>query len=165
MNYAAIAVASIVPLTVGAIWYNKNVFGKIIAQESGNANKQGHPAMVYGITLALSILLAVVVDELATHDAFVKGALYYVTDRTMVPEPGTEAARWLDYYNTTLAPDNHTAKHGAFHGLFIVGICIALPIIATNALFEGKKFKYIAVNAGYWIVCVTIMAAILAAWQ
>ena len=54
----------------------------------------------------------------------------------------------------------HTFKHGAFHGA-LLGIFTILPIIATGAMFERKGFKYIAINAGYWILCLTIMGAIV----
>jgi hypothetical protein len=53
-----------------------------------------------------------------------------------------------------------TFRHGAFHGA-LLGIFVILPIIATSAMFERKTFKYIAINAGYWIVCLIIMGALL----
>jgi hypothetical protein len=37
--------------------------------------------------------------------------------------------------------------------------------MATNALFERKGYKYVLVNAGYWIVCLGIMGGIVAAWR
>jgi len=54
----------------------------------------------------------------------------------------------------------HTFKHGAFHGT-VLAIFTILPVIATSAMFERKGFKYIAINAGYWIVCLAIMGAIV----
>jgi hypothetical protein len=55
-------------------------------------------------------------------------------------------------------------KHGALHG-FLSGVFLALPIIAINGLFELKSWKYIAIQAGYWIVIMTIMGAIVCGWQ
>lgn len=57
-----------------------------------------------------------------------------------------------------------TFKHGALHG-FITGVFIALPITAINALFEQKSWKYILINAGYWIVSLTNMGAIICGWK
>ena len=53
-----------------------------------------------------------------------------------------------------------TFKHGALHGT-IAGITIALPIIGTNALFERKGFKYIAINVGYWTITLVLMGGIV----
>jgi hypothetical protein len=36
-----------------------------------------------------------------------------------------------------------------------------LPILATNALFERKGFKYIAINAAYWIITLAVMGGII----
>ncbi len=55
--------------------------------------------------------------------------------------------------------------HGAFHGALVGGLFMALPVLTTNALFEQKNFKYIAINAGYWIICLGLMGGIVAAWR
>ena len=51
-------------------------------------------------------------------------------------------------------------SHGAIHGA-IAGIGLALPMVTTNALFERKGFKYIAINSGYWIVCLILMGGFI----
>jgi hypothetical protein len=53
-----------------------------------------------------------------------------------------------------------TFKHGLLHGS-MSGILFVLPILAINAMFERKGFKYIAINAGYWIICLAIMGGII----
>lgn len=55
-----------------------------------------------------------------------------------------------------------TFKAGAFHGALPGTVC-ALPIIGINALFERKGFKYIAINAGYWIASMALMGGMLCA--
>ena len=55
-------------------------------------------------------------------------------------------------------------RHGLLHG-FMAGVFIALPITAINALFEQKSWKYILVNAGYWIITMMIMGGIICAWK
>jgi hypothetical protein len=57
-----------------------------------------------------------------------------------------------------------TYQHGALHGSMI-GFFVALPVIATNCLFEQKSFKYAAITSGYWIVVMTIMGAIICGWK
>tara|TARA_B110000091_G_C13629440_1_gene396476 strand:- start:583 stop:726 length:144 start_codon:yes stop_codon:yes gene_type:complete len=46
----------------------------------------------------------------------------------------------------------------------LAGVLLALPILATNAMFEAKGFKYIAVNAGYWIISLALMGGIVCQW-
>ncbi|RMG22798.1 MAG: DUF1761 domain-containing protein [Bacteroidetes bacterium] len=57
-----------------------------------------------------------------------------------------------------------TFKHGAFHGMFL-GLMVAAPVIITNALFEQKSWKYMAINAGYWLLNFVIMGGIISMWR
>lgn len=168
MNILALIVAALVPMVVGFLWYHPKVFGNTWMRVAGLTEQQiktGNMPLIFGLSFLFSLMLASVMDGLATHDNFINGALYYVTDGTMKPDPASEAGKWLEYYKTNLAASNHTFKHGAFHGLFIAGLFLALPIMATNALFERKGWKYIAVNAGYWMLTLMLMGGILAAWK
>jgi hypothetical protein len=38
---------------------------------------------------------------------------------------------------------------------------LVLPILSINAMFERKGFKYIAINAGYWIITLGLMGGII----
>lgn len=51
-------------------------------------------------------------------------------------------------------------KHGTLHGL-MSGLFLALPIISINGLFEQRSWKYMSIQAGYWIEITTIMGAII----
>jgi hypothetical protein len=53
-----------------------------------------------------------------------------------------------------------TFKHGAFHGT-ISAILIALPLIAINALFEKRGFKYILIHVGYWLVTFILIGGVI----
>jgi hypothetical protein len=59
---------------------------------------------------------------------------------------------------------HRTFGHGMLHGV-MSGIFVATPIIATNALFERKSFKLIAINCGYWIISMGIMGGIVCGWM
>jgi hypothetical protein len=52
-----------------------------------------------------------------------------------------------------------TFKHGAMAGIFLF-----LPVLGTNALFERKSWKYIFINAGYWMVSATLVGCVISAW-
>lgn len=57
-----------------------------------------------------------------------------------------------------------TFMDGAYHAGQI-GLLFALPAMAINALFEQKSWRYILINAGYWVVTLAVMGGILSAWQ
>ncbi|MCB0534710.1 MAG: DUF1761 domain-containing protein [Lewinellaceae bacterium] len=167
INLIAIIVAALVPMALGFIWYHSKVFGTVWMNAAGMTEekiKSGNMALIFGLSFLFSIMLAMEMNSVAIHDAFIYGATYYATNRTMQPEAGSELAQWVEYYQNNLAASNHTFAHGSFHGM-LFGIFLALPVMATNALFERKSFKYVAVNVGYWIVCLAIMGGIVAAWR
>ncbi len=168
MNFMALIVAALVPLGLGFVWYNPKVFGKAWMASAGMTDekvKGGNMALIFGLSFLFALILAFSMNTIAIHDGFIDGATFYATGGTMKPEAGSELANWVAYYHTNLAASNHTFSHGAFHGVLIGGLFIVLPVLATNALFERKGFKYIAVNVGYWIICLGIMGGIIAAWR
>ena len=56
-------------------------------------------------------------------------------------------------------------KHGALHGC-MAGLTFILPVTAINGLFfEHRSWKYILVTAGYWVVSLTLMGAIICGWK
>ncbi len=77
-------------------------------------------------------------------------------------------AFWFNYFIQAAHPDTlaefSTFKHGAFHGA-LIGVLVAMPVLVTNALFEQKSFKYMAINVGYWIVTISVMGGIICAWR
>jgi len=61
-------------------------------------------------------------------------------------------------------PEFHTFKHGAFHGA-ILGLMVATPIAANIGLYEQKGWKYILINASYWIAVFAVIGGILNIWR
>jgi hypothetical protein len=80
-----------------------------------------------------------------------------------VDTPGSEANLFAQNFMSKYGTEFRTFKHGALHG-FLTGLFVFLPIMATNALFERKSWKYILLNVGYWTVCAMIMGGIISAW-
>jgi hypothetical protein len=85
-----------------------------------------------------------------------------------VSEPGFQegTGQAYDLYNQVMelvGGKHRTFGHGAFHGGFDA-LFIIMPILATNALFERKGFKYILVNSVYWIVCLALIGGVLSQW-
>lgn len=140
INWIALIVASLLPLVTGFIWYNPKVFGTAWMKETGMTEekaKQMNPAKTYGLAVVMAFLIAFFIWP----QVFLGGA----PDQPHGVEPFL------------------TFKHGALHGS-MVGLFVALPVLATNALFEQKSFKYVLINAGYWVVTMALMGGLINAW-
>jgi hypothetical protein len=157
MNFYAILVAAASTLVVGAVWYSPMLFANAWMKESGLTEEQlkkGNMLKIFGLTFIFSIMIAMIMQVLTIHQF---GAIGMV---------GGDPTKALPSYNAFMADYGtvfRTFKHGALHG-FMSGLFFALPVIAINGLFERKSWKYIFIHAGYWIVCLTIMGAIVCGW-
>ena len=160
INFIIILVASLIPMVLGFIWYNPKVFGKIWMEAAGISEdkmKGANMALIFGLSLFLSFLLSMSVQFMVIHQFSVYSLL---ANEPGINDPASEAGRILTDFMAKYGTNFRTFKHGAFHGI-LSGIMIALPILGTNALFERKGFKYIAVNVGYWIVCLALMGGVI----
>ncbi|MGB1308682.1 MAG: DUF1761 domain-containing protein [Oceanihabitans sp.] len=150
----AIPVAAVAALLIGSIWYNPKVFGNAWMRESGMTEekmKGGNMAVIFGLALLFAAMLSIVLMQFTNHQF---GALGMIGGDPETAEASFEA--FMADYGTTF----RTFKHGALHGTMF-GVLGALPIIGTIGLFERKSAKYIFINAGYWIVTLAVMGAIL----
>lgn len=158
-NVLAILVAAVVPLVLGFLWYNPILFGNVWMRESGMTEekiKSGNMAVIFGVSLMLSLLLAFFTQFLVIHQT---GVTSLIGGDPTVEGILPSYQAFMDDYGTNF----RTFKHGALHGL-LAGVFIVLPILGTNSLFERKSWKYILINVGYWTVCLTIMGAIVCGW-
>lgn len=157
MNFYAVLAAAASTLVVGAVWYSPMLFANAWMKESGLTEEQlkkGNMLKIFGLTFIFSIMIAMIMQVLTIHQF---GALGMV---------GGDPNQALPSFNDFMADYGtafRTFKHGALHG-FMSGLFLAFPLIAINGLFEHKSWKYIFINAGYWIVSMTIMGAIVCGW-
>lgn len=160
INFPAILVAALSSFVVGYVWYNPKVFGTIWMNEIGMTDekaKQGNMAKIFGLTFIFAFLLAFIMPTFVIHQF---GALGMVGGPSEVGKALPSYAAFMADYGSVFRSYKHGALHGAMIGLFV-----ALPVIATNCLFEQKSFKYAAITSGYWIVVMTIMGAIICGWK
>lgn len=150
LNFPAILVAAISALIIGFIWYHPKVFGNSNNQIE---NSYGFKRLILGFIFAL--LLAVTMMQMSVHQT---GVLQLIGGDVSKALPSYKA--FMEDYGNNF----RTFKHGVLHGV-MASIFIALPIIGSNALFEGKKSKYILINTGYWMVTLGIMGGIICAWK
>ena len=156
LNFLAIVVAAIVPLIVGAIWYNPKVFGTTWMKASGMTEekmKGTNMGVIFGITLVLSVLLAFSVNGMVIHQV--------AASQLAFTNPDAESYKaFMEEFGNMHRNYGHGALHGAIGALFFV-----LPVLGINALFERKGWKYILVNVGFWVVTLAIMGSILCGWK
>lgn len=159
-NFLAVLVASLVTLLVGFVWYNPKVFGTIWMNETGMTEekaKQGNMIKTFGLTIFYSLMLSFIMPALTIHQM---GALGMIGGPDFIGTAKPSYAAFLADYGDAF----RTFRHGALHG-FMSGVFLALPITAINGLFEQKSWKYILINAGYWMVSLMIMGAIICGWK
>lgn len=157
MNFLAILFASLVPLIMGFIWYNPKVFGKAWMKETALSEeklKNTNMILVFVVSIILSIMIGMFLQIVTIHQY---GALGLIGGDENLAKPSfTEFMK--DYGNSF-----RSFGHGALHG-FMTGIFFVFPLIAINAMFERKSWKYIFINTGYWTITITIMGGIICGW-
>ncbi len=139
INWIAIAVAAIVPLVVGSIYYGP-LFGKVWQKEVGITDeelKAGNYVKIFGLSLLFAVVLAFTIWA----EVMMGGA------------PG-EAHGQAPYL---------TFKHGALHGV-LLSVFFLLPILGTIALYERKSLRYVLLTVGYWGISMAIMGGIINVW-
>lgn len=163
LNFVIIIAAAIVPMVLGFIWYNPKVFGKAwmdAAEMTDEKIKGANMGVIFGVSLFLSFMLAMSLQFMVIHQWSIYSIL---ADQPGMKDPNSEISLYIADFMSKYDTNFRTFKHGLFHGV-LAGFMFVLPVLGTNALFERKGFKYIAVNVGYWIVCLGLMGGIICAF-
>ncbi len=74
-----------------------------------------------------------------------------------------DAAAYMKNFFYTYGGRFITFGHGALHGR-MTALFFALPIIGSIALFERRRFKYVAIHVGCWFVTMLLMGGVLCAF-
>ncbi|MEN9610281.1 MAG: hypothetical protein RLZZ628_1095 [Bacteroidota bacterium] len=160
INFLVVALTSIIPLLVGFVWYNDNVMGTIWRRESGTNPQPANMMAILGASLLLSFLIAVSLLPATIH---AMGLYSLLVDEPGFFDPNSEVGKTFSSIMTKYGSNFRTFKHGAFHGI-VTTVCLLLPVISINALFERKSWKYIAIHVGYWAICMALMGGIICAF-
>ena len=165
-NFMAVGCAALIPMVLGFIYYNPKVLGGVWMRASGMTPEKAKGAnmfLVFGLSFVFALMLAISMQPQVIHQMGVFSALYYALKD---PARMADAQKVMDLFvaDGPYAHEGRTFGHGALHG-FLLGLFVLLPAFATNALFERKSFAYVAVNIGYWLLCLSLMGGLIAAWQ
>lgn len=160
INLLILFLAALVPMILGFIWYNPKVFGKTwmrVADMNEEKMKGANMIVVFAFTYLLSFFAAFAIQFMVVHQWHMYSIL---ANEPGLKDSNSELSMMLKGFMEKYGHNFRTFKHGAFHGT-LGGITLALPIIGINAMFERKSFKYIMVNAGFWIVSMALMGGII----
>lgn len=141
-NFLAIAVAALVPMILGALYYGP-IFGNAWAASQGKTMKELEPnnmALTYGLALLVAFILAFYLKtniELTHKDINDAGELYFGSF--------------------------HSFKHGALHGA-MSGLLGVIPVVVSLSLFHKMSGKNILLNVVFWLLAMAIMGGIVDAW-
>ena len=157
MNLIALLGATIVPLLVGAVYYGP-VLGKAWMNVNGFTEddlKGANMAVIFGLSLLFSFLIALSMTTIVIHQMGIMQILQPLADAG-----SSEAQTTLDSFMENYSGYHRSLGHGALHGA-ILSLLFAFPLVAINALFERRGWKYIGIHTGYWFIVLTIMGAII----
>jgi hypothetical protein len=155
-----VALAGLIPLVIGMVWYSKKVFGNAWMHASGMTEEKmagANMPLMMGLTLLFGFLLSLALSFVVIHQAHLGSIL---VDEPGFTEVGSDVNTMYSDFMAKYGTNFRTFKHGVFHGI-LTSLFIALPAIGTSALFERKSFKYVAIHVGYWIVTMGLMGGII----
>lgn len=162
-NWFVLIFAAFIPLAVGFVWYHPKVFGKAWMNASGQTEstfKSGNMGVTLGVSLIFSLLLSLMLSTMTIHQFHITSILL---DEPGFGDPQSEIGQYFTNFLARFGRNFRTFQHGALHGT-LAGILFALPVLGTNALFERKGFRYIAINSGYWILSAALMGGVICAF-
>jgi hypothetical protein len=163
LNWTILLLATIIPMIIGFIWYHPSVFGTIWMRASSvtpESAKGANMALIFGLSFFFAFLIAFTMQFVVIHQFHVYSIL---VNEPGLDDPTSEVGIYLKGFMDKYGNNFRTFRHGVIHGV-VIGIFFALPITATNALFERKGGKYIFVNAGYWIISLALMGGVICAF-
>jgi len=157
-NLLICALAALVPLALGFVWYNPKTFGNAWMKSAGmneESMKGANMAVIFGLTYVFSFLIAISLTMMTIHQFGLQSLLI---EEKANPIPGSmeRLTELMGIYGSSF----RTFHHGVIHGI-IAALFFVVPIMNINALFERKNWKYMLINGGYWIVCCAIMGGIV----
>lgn len=163
LNFPVLFLAALLPLVLGFIWYNDKAFGAAWMKVNGLEKaklKEGNMLMIFGFTYLFSFFIAMALNFMVIHQWHMYSIL---ANEPGLKDPNSEVSMMIKGFMDKYGTNFRTFKHGSFHGT-LAGLLFAFPLVAINALFERRGFKYIFIHAGYWVLTLALMGGIICAY-
>jgi hypothetical protein len=163
LNWIVILLTALVPMIVGFIWYHPKFLGNAWMKACGldeEKLKKANMGLIFALSFLFSIFISMSLQFTTIHQFHINSIFI---GEPGINDPTSEVAIYMNDFFAKYGDRFRTFKHGSLHG-FLFSLFMIFPIMATNALFERKSWKYIFINVGYWTVSLTIMGGILCAY-
>ncbi len=163
LNFKIMALAAIIPLLTGFVWYNPKVVGNAWMKTSGLTEDQlkgANMGVIFLSTFILSFLLSMSMNFVVVHQYHMYSIF---ADDPGMKDPNSDISKMIADFMSKYGQKFRTFKHGAFHGA-LTSIFMALPILGINSLFERKSWKYIFIHLGYWFITLALMGGVICAY-
>jgi uncharacterized membrane protein len=160
LNFKLVLLTALIPLIIGFVWYHPRVLGRIWLRVSGT--RPGMPTagkmlVIVILTYVFGCMLSMALVGLVIHQI----SLYSIlANEPGLKDPHSSLSMMVKDFMAKYGQKFRTFKHGAFHGT-IAALFIALPVIGTISLFERRRFAYIAIHTGYWILTLALMGGVI----
>lgn len=153
-------VAGLIPMIVGAIYYNPKVAGGAWMKINGFTEESlrgANMAAIFFVSYIFAVLIAFFMSSVVIHQGAVWSMMY-----PDIQEAGSAAQKEFNALMETYGNDHRSFYHGAIHGFWIT-VFFALPLIGTVALFERRGWKYILVHTIYWLITLSLVGGFVCA--
>ncbi len=157
-NWYMFLVAGLIPLIVGAIYYNPKVMGNAWMKSNGFTPETaagGNMALTFGLSFLFGVIISFMMAGIVIHQG---GAFSMMMPGVM--ESGSEVQNEFNMLMQKYGENSRSFGHGALHG-FIITLLFVLPIMWTIALFEKRGWKYVMIHFGYWAICLMLIGGVI----
>lgn len=159
-NFYMFFVAGLIPLLVGWLYYSPMVAGNAW-MKSNNFTKESlegaNMGLIMGLAYLFSCFIAFMMAGMVIHQGGAFGMMY-----PEVMESGSATQQHFNELMQQYGDNSRSFKHGVIHGI-ITALFFVTPIIAINALFERRGWKYTLIHAGYWIISLALVGGLICA--
>jgi hypothetical protein len=162
MNWWVIPVAACVPVIVSMLYFNPRVLGGAWLSSLGKAPNASQLSMTKMVlaSLVYGLLAAVALVPMTLHANHVYSLFQ---GREELADPNSALSQLINQVIFESGDRFRTFKHGAFHGL-LTAVFAVLPVIGLSAMFEQRGWRYVAIQWGFWAICLCIMGGIINAF-
>src|SRR5215217_4881807 len=160
-NFKLVFLTALIPLIVGFIWFNPNVFGNVWMRASGTPRpdnvSKGKMFLTFGLVYVFGLMLSMMLMGVVIHQMSVYSVLM---NEPGLNDPNSELGKYVSDFMAKYGRNFRTFKHGVLHGT-MTALFFGIPVMGTVSLFEQRSFSYFAVHMGYWIITLALMGGVI----